>query len=123
MVAALEAGELLPFDPIGAVIYYMGPSPARPGRPIGAAGPTTSYRMDPYTEAMLRAGVKALIGKGGRGPEVQRALRAHDAVYLITTGGAAALIAQSIRRAEVIAYPELGPEAEDALKELGVHLT
>ena len=111
LVAALAAGEPLPFDPQGQILYYMGPSPARPGRPIGAAGPTTSYRMDVYTAPLLRAGVKAVIGKGGRGPEVQRALREHQAVYLVAVGGAAALIAQSIRQAEVIAYPELGPEA------------
>jgi fumarate hydratase subunit beta len=111
MVEALAAGEGLPFDPQGQVIYYMGPSPARPGRPIGSAGPTTSYRMDPYTEPMVRAGVRALIGKGPRGPEVKRALRAHGAIYLIAVGGAGALLAQRIRRAEVIAYPELGPEA------------
>lgn len=111
LVAALTAGERLPFDPAGQVIYYMGPSPARPGRAIGAAGPTTSYRMDPYTEAMLEAGVKAFIGKGQRGDAVRKALQAHRAVYLIAIGGAGALIAQSIRQAEVIAYPDLGPEA------------
>jgi fumarate hydratase subunit beta len=117
LVAALDKGEPLPFDPRGQVIYYMGPSPARPGCPIGSAGPTTSYRMDPYTEPMLRAGVKAFIGKGGRGPAVQRALRAHRAVYLIAVGGAGALLARAIREAEVIAYPDLGPEA---LRALGV---
>jgi fumarate hydratase subunit beta len=111
LVAALDAGEPLPFDPAGQIIYYMGPSPARPGRPIGSAGPTTSYRMDPYTEPMLRAGIKGLIGKGQRGEAVQRALRAYKAVYMIALGGAAALIAQSIREAEVVAYPDLGPEA------------
>ena len=111
MVAALSAGQELPFDPVGQVIYYMGPSPARPGKPIGSAGPTTSYRMDPYTEAMLRAGVRAFIGKGGRGEQVHRALREFRAVYLVATGGTGALIAQSILRARVIAYPELGPEA------------
>ena len=111
MVAALSAGQELPFDPVGQVIYYMGPSPARPGKPIGSAGPTTSYRMDPYTEVLLRAGVKALIGKGGRGEQVHRALRELKAVYLVATGGAGALIAQAILHARVIAYPELGPEA------------
>ena len=116
MVEALASGAGLPFDPEGQVIYYMGPSPARPGRPIGSAGPTTSYRMDPYTEPMLRAGVRALIGKGPRGPEVKHALRAHGAVYLIAVGGAGALLAQRILQAEVIAYPELGPEALRLLK-------
>jgi fumarate hydratase subunit beta len=111
MVAALAAGEALPFDPTGQIIYYMGPSPARPGRPIGSAGPTTSYRMDPYTEDLLRAGIKGLIGKGQRGEVVRRALAKHKAVYFVAIGGAAALIAQSIRQAQVIAYPELGPEA------------
>lgn len=111
IVEALSSGQGLPFDPVGQVIYYMGPSPARPGRPIGSAGPTTSYRMDPYTEPMLRAGIRALIGKGPRGPEVKRALRAHGAVYLVAVGGAGALLAQSVREAQVIAYPELGPEA------------
>jgi fumarate hydratase subunit beta len=116
LVAALEAGQPLPFDPHGQVIYYMGPSPARPGRPIGSAGPTTSYRMDPYTEPLLRAGVKALIGKGGRGQEVQRALRVHCAVYLVAVGGAGALLARAVRQARVIAYPDLGPEALRALQ-------
>jgi fumarate hydratase subunit beta len=111
MVEAFAAGDELPFDPEGQVIYYMGPSPARPGRPIGSAGPTTSYRMDPYTEPMIRAGIRALIGKGPRGAEIKRVLRAHTAVYLVAVGGAGALLAQRIRAAEVIAYPELGPEA------------
>jgi fumarate hydratase subunit beta len=117
MVEALAAGEGLPFDPEGQVIYYMGPSPARPGRPIGSAGPTTSYRMDPYTEPLIRAGVKALIGKGPRGAEVKCALRTHGAIYLVAVGGAGALLAQTIHQAKVIAYPELGPEA---LRELEV---
>jgi fumarate hydratase subunit beta len=116
LVAALDAGQTLPFIPRGQVIYYMGPSPARPGRPIGSAGPTTSYRMDPYTEPLLRAGVKAFIGKGGRGQEVQRALRTHRAVYLVAVGGAGALLARAVRRAQVIAYPDLGPEALRALQ-------
>ena len=111
LVAALKEGAPLPFDPSGQVIYYMGPSPARPGSPIGSAGPTTSVRMDGYTEAMLRAGVKALIGKGERGTAVRQALQQYRAVYLVAIGGAGALLAQAIREAEVIAYPELGPEA------------
>ena len=123
MVEALASGADLPFDPVGQVIYYMGPSPARPGRPIGSAGPTTSYRMDPYTGPMLRAGVKALIGKGPRGLEVKRALRSHGAVYLIAVGGAGALLAQRIRSAEVIAYPELGPEALRVLEVAGFPAT
>jgi fumarate hydratase subunit beta len=111
LLEALAQGQALPFDPMGQMIYYMGPTPARPGHPIGSAGPTTSYRMDPYTEPLLRAGIKGFIGKGERSDAVYRALREHKAIYLIAIGGAGALIAQSIRRAEVVAYPELGPEA------------
>jgi fumarate hydratase subunit beta len=111
MIAALDAGEELPLDPQGQIIYYMGPSPARPGRPIGSAGPTTSYRMDPYTPRMLEVGLKGMIGKGNRGPEVREALKKHKAVYFAATGGAAALIAASIKEAEVIAYEDLGAEA------------
>jgi fumarate hydratase subunit beta len=111
MVAALDAGEELPFDPQGQIIYYMGPSPARPGRPIGAAGPTTSYRMDPYAPRMLEQGLKGMIGKGNRGPEVREAIKKHKAVYFAAIGGAAALIADSIKEAEVIAYEDLGAEA------------
>ena len=108
---ALGAGKPLPFDPKGQIIYYMGPSPARPGRPIGSAGPTTSYRMDPYTPRMLEQGLKGMIGKGNRGPEVREALKKHKAIYFAAIGGAAALIADSIKEAEVIAYEDLGAEA------------
>lgn len=111
LVAALEAGQPLPFDVRGQIIYYMGPTPAKPGRPIGSAGPTTSYRMDPYTPAMLRAGLKGMIGKGNRSQPVREALQRHRAVYFAAVGGAAALIAQSVQAAEVVAYPELGAEA------------
>jgi len=116
MVAALDAGEELPFDPQGQIIYYMGPSPARPGRPIGSAGPTTSYRMDPYTRRMLEQGLKGMIGKGNRSPEVREALKKYKAVYFAATGGAAALIADSIKEAEVIAYEDLGAEALQKLR-------
>jgi fumarate hydratase subunit beta len=116
LVELLAAGEPLPFDPRGQIIYYMGPSPARPGRPIGSAGPTTSYRMDPFTPPLLEAGVKALIGKGNRGPETLAELQAHRAVYLVAVGGAGALLAQAIRQARIVAYPELGPEALRALE-------
>ena len=116
LVAALEAGQPLPFDLRGQIIYYMGPSPAPPGRPIGSAGPTTSYRMDPYTPALLRAGLKGMIGKGNRSPEVRDAIVRYGAVYFAGVGGAAALIARSVREAEVIAYPELGPEAVQRLE-------
>ena len=111
MIAALDAGEELPLAPQGQIIYYMGPSPARPGRPIGAAGPTTSYRMDPYAPRMLEQGLKGMIGKGNRSPEVREALKKHKAVYFAAIGGAAALIADSIKEAEVIAYEDLGAEA------------
>jgi len=111
MVAALDAGEELPFAPQGQIIYYMGPSPARPGRPIGSAGPTTSYRMDPFAPRMLEQGLKGMIGKGNRGHEVREAMKKHKAVYFAAIGGAAALIADSIREAEVIAYEDLGAEA------------
>jgi len=111
MIAALDAGEELLLDPKGQIIYYMGPSPARPGRPIGSAGPTTSYRMDPYAPRMLEQGLKGMIGKGNRGPEVREAIKKYKAVYFAAIGGAAALIADSIKEAEVIAYDDLGAEA------------
>ena len=111
MLDGLARGEPLPFDPQGAVVYYMGPSPAKPGHVIGSAGPTTSYRMDPYTPALLAKGVRAVIGKGARAQFVKDALVEFGAVYLAAVGGAAALIAKSIREAEVIAYPDLGAEA------------
>jgi len=111
IIRALEKGEGLPFDLKGQTIYYMGPSPAPPGQVIGSAGPTTSSRMDKYTPKLLAAGVKAMIGKGGRSPEVREAIKKNKAVYLTTTGGAGALLAKTIKQAEVIAYEELGAEA------------
>jgi fumarate hydratase subunit beta len=111
LVAALERGEPLPFDPRGQIIYYMGPSPARPGRPIGAAGPTTSSRMDVYTPALLAAGLKGMLGKGERSLAVREALQKCKAVYLAATGGAAALLAQAVKKAQCIAYEDLGAEA------------
>ena len=116
LVEALARGESLPFDPRGAVIYYMGPSPAKPGRPIGSAGPTTSYRMDPYTPTLLAQGVAGLIGKGTRSQAVKEALKEHGAVYMAAVGGAAALIAKTVEESEVIAYPDLGAEAVLRLK-------
>ena len=110
-VEALSKGEPLPFDPKGQLIYYMGPSPAPPGKPIGSAGPTTAGRMDPYTIPMLEAGIKGMIGKGNRSPEVKEALKKYKAVYFAAIGGAAALIASRIKEAEVIAYEDLGAEA------------
>ena len=110
-IAALDKGQPLPFDPRGQIIYYMGPSPARPGRPIGSAGPTTSGRMDSYTPRLLAAGLKGMIGKGNRSPQVREAMIKHKAVYFAAVGGAAALVARSIQEAEVIAYEDLGAEA------------
>ncbi|RJR47054.1 MAG: Fe-S-containing hydro-lyase [Deltaproteobacteria bacterium] len=107
----LAAGKELPVDFKGQILYYVGPSPAKPGRVIGAAGPTTSYRMDSYTHTMLQLGLKAMIGKGKRAPEVIAAMQQYKAVYLGATGGAGALISQCIKKAEVVAFPELGPEA------------
>ena len=111
LVAALDAGQPLPFDPQGQIIYYMGPSPARPGRPIGAAGPTTSGRMDPYAPRLMEVGLKGMIGKGNRAKPVRDAMIKHKAVYFGAIGGAGALIARSIKSAEVIAYDDLGAEA------------
>jgi fumarate hydratase subunit beta len=111
LVAALDAGQPLPFDPHGQIIYYMGPSPAKPGDPIGSAGPTTSGRMDAYTPRMLEAGLKGMVGKGNRTQAVRDAIRKYKAVYMAATGGAGALIAESIRKSEIVAYAELGAEA------------
>jgi len=111
LIEQLERGEEPPFPLEGAVIYYVGPAPAKPGMAIGPAGPTTSYRMDPYTPTLLAHGLKGMIGKGNRGEEVREALKKHKAVYFISIGGAAALVAQRIKEAEVIAYEDLGPEA------------
>jgi fumarate hydratase subunit beta len=111
LIEALKNKEELPFSLKGQTIYYTGPSPARPGRIIGSAGPTTSGRMDAYTPRLLSAGVKAMIGKGGRSREVREAMQKYKAVYLIATGGAGALLAQSIKKATVVAYDDLGPEA------------
>ena len=111
LVQALKNKEELPFVLKGQTIYYTGPSPARPGRTIGSAGPTTSGRMDIYTPRLLSAGVKAMIGKGSRSVEVREAMQKYKAVYLIATGGAGALLARSIKKATIVAYEDLGPEA------------
>ncbi len=111
IIQALDKGEELPFNLEGQTIYYTGPSPAPPGQVIGSAGPTTSSRMDRYTPRLLAAGVKALMGKGSRSAEVREAIKKYRAVYLVATGGAGALLAQSIKEAEVIAYEDLGTEA------------
>ena len=111
MYEALSAGQELPFDLNGEIIYYMGPSPAREGRPIGSAGPTTASRMDVYTPALLDRGLKGMIGKGKRSPEVLEAVCRNKAVYFAATGGAGALLSKCITAAEVIAYEDLGTEA------------
>lgn len=116
MVDLLEKGENLPFDPKGQIIYFVGPTPAKPGQVIGSAGPTTSGRMNKYSPEMLKAGLKGMIGKGEMGPEVSAALKTHKGVYFVATGGAAALIAKKITAAEIVAYDELGPEAVRRLK-------
>jgi len=111
LVEALDRGDKPPFDLQGQTIYYMGPSPTKPGHVIGSAGPTTSGRMDAYTPRLLAAGLKAMIGKGLRSEAVKEAIKEYKAVYFAAVGGAAALIAKSITKAETIAYEELGPEA------------
>ncbi|TDA67720.1 MAG: Fe-S-containing hydro-lyase [Clostridia bacterium] len=117
LVELLNRGEELPVDLRGQIIYYVGPSPAKPGRPIGSAGPTTSGRMDPYTPGLIaETGLKGMIGKGSRSAAVKEAIIKHKAVYLAAVGGAGALIARSIKKAEVVAYPELGPEALQRLE-------
>ncbi len=111
MVDQLERGEELPFDVRGQVIYYVGPTPPKPGQVIGSAGPTTAYRMDKYTPAMLAQGVKAVIGKGYRNQEVKDALVQYKGLYLVSTGGAGALLARTIAAAKVVAYEDLLAEA------------
>jgi len=111
IVELIEKGEPLPIDIKGQIIYFMGPSPAKPGHAIGSAGPTTSYRMDAYSPTLHEHGLKGTIGKGARGPEVVDAMKKYKGVYFTATGGAAALISQSIKKAEVVAYEDLGAEA------------
>lgn len=111
LVELLEKGEELPIDLSGQIIYYVGPTPAKPGKVIGSAGPTTSYRMDAYAPKLIEIGLKGMIGKGLRNDAVKKAIRDHKAVYFAAVGGAAALIARAIKKSEVVAYPELGPEA------------
>lgn len=111
MVEALDKGEKLPIDLTGQVVYYVGPAPAKPGQAIGSAGPTTSGRMDAYTPRLIREGLKGMIGKGYRKPEVIEAMKEYGVPYLAAVGGAGALIARSIKKYEVLAWPELGPEA------------
>ena len=108
---AMDRGENLPFDLRGQIIYYVGPTPEKPGETIGSCGPTTSGRMDAYTPRLLSLGLKATIGKGQRSKEVIEAMKKHRAVYLAAVGGAGALIRKCVKKAEIIAYPDLGAEA------------
>jgi fumarate hydratase subunit beta len=111
LIDAINAGEKLPIPLVKQIIYYVGPSPSQPGQIIGAAGPTTSSRMDPYTPKLIEQGLRGMIGKGKRDAAVRDSLAAHHAVYFAAVGGAAALIAQSIKAVELIAYEDLGTEA------------
>jgi len=108
---AIDTGQKLPFELEGAVVYFLGPTPARPGKPIGSAGPTTSSRMDAFSPKLIAAGLKAMLGKGYRGTEVRRALKEYGAVHLSTVGGAGALLSKHIAAAQIIAYEDLGTEA------------
>lgn len=107
----IKNGKDLPVDIKGQVIYYVGPTPAKPGKTIGSAGPTTSYRMDPYAPTLIELGLKGMIGKGNRSQEVIESMKKHKAVYFGATGGAGALIAKRIKKAKIVAYEDLGPEA------------
>lgn len=116
MVETLDRGEKLPVDLTGQIVYYMGPSPTKPGQVIGSAGPTTSGRMDRYAPRLMEVGLKGMIGKGLRIPPVKDAMKKYKAVYFAATGGAAALISQRIKKAKVIAYDDLGAEALQELQ-------
>jgi len=111
LVRLLDEGEPLPVDLTDQLLYYVGPSPARPGRVVGAAGPTTSYRMDAYTPRLLEHGLKATLGKGARSAPVRQAMQDHGALYLITIGGAGAYLSRCVRAVELVAFEDAGPEA------------
>jgi len=111
LIDLIQSGEVLPLDIRGQIIYYVGPSPAKPGMAVGAAGPTTSYRMDAYAPELIRLGLKGMIGKGARNQPVRDAMVKYKAVYFAAIGGAGALMAQAIKKAEIVAYEDLGPEA------------
>jgi len=123
LVDLIEEGKDLPFDLKGSVIYFVGPTPPKPGDPIGSAGPTTSYRMDSYSPTLLAHGQKGMIGKGKRNQAVRDACKKYKGVYFGATGGAGALLGKQIKSAEVIAYPELGPEAVRKLEVDGFPVT
>ena len=111
LIDLLNQGEPLPFDVKGQVIYFVGPTPAKPGKAFGSAGPTTSYRMDAYSPFLIEKGLKGMIGKGMRSDAVKEAMKRHKAVYFAATGGAGALLGKRVKRAEIVAYEDLGPEA------------
>lgn len=111
LIELMTRGEPLPVDLRGQVIYYVGPTPPRPGAVIGSAGPTTAMRLDPYTVPMLELGLKGIIGKGGRGPGIRAAIKEHHAVYCIAVGGTGALLNRHIKSAQVVAFEDLGTEA------------
>lgn len=111
LIELVDSGKELPFDIEGSIIYYVGPTPAKPGMVIGSAGPTTSYRMDPYAPKLLDLGLKGMIGKGERSEEVVEAIIRNQGVYFAAIGGAGALIGKSIEEAEIVAYEDLGAEA------------
>ena len=111
LIDLLKSGKALPFDINGQVIYYVGPTPAKPGQVFGSAGPTTSYRMDAYAPTLIEKGLKGMIGKGMRTEAVKEAMKKYKAVYFAATGGAGALLAKRVKKAEIIAYEDLGPEA------------
>lgn len=111
LVELIEKGEKLPIDIDNGIIYYVGPTPAKPGKALGSAGPTTSYRMDPYAPALLEKGLKGMIGKGLRSKEVVESMKKNTAVYFAAIGGAGALIGKSVKKAEIMAYEDLGSEA------------
>lgn len=111
LVEALDREDDLPVNLDGQIIYYAGPAPAKPGKPIGSIGPTTSYRMDPYAPRLMAVGLKGMIGKGNRNEEVVEAMKKYKAVYFGAIGGAAALMAKAVKTAEIVAYEDLGPEA------------
>ena len=123
LVDLINEGKELPFELKGSVIYFVGPTPPKPGDPIGSAGPTTSYRMDSYSPTLLKHGSKGMIGKGKRNQEVRDACKKYKGVYFGATGGAGALLGKQIKSAEVIAYPELGPEAIRKLEVDGFPVT
>ena len=107
----LKEGKDLPFEMKGQIIYYVGPTPAKPGQIFGSAGPTTSYRMDAYAPSLIEKGLKGMIGKGMRSDAVKEAMKKYKAIYFAATGGAGALLAKRIKKAQVVAYEDLGPEA------------